>query len=201
MTVKAADRKEWAVRVLRLAGRACLAPFFRVRVRGVERVPEDSAFVLLVKHQRWEDIPLLGLSVSQPLFYVAKAELFRTPPFGWFLASLGGIPLNRQRPLESRRFLKRMIEHLQGGEGVVVFPEGTYYRDCMGPGRVGLVRMVLSRTAPPFVPVGVRYRRGLRTSVVIRFGPSRIPGAEGGAAALSGPDDGGDCKALRLFTA
>ena len=53
---------------------------------------------------------------------------------------------------------------------MVIFPEGTYYKDRMGPARRGLVRMVLSKTSPPFIPVGIRYRKGLRTDVDIRFG-------------------------------
>jgi 1-acyl-sn-glycerol-3-phosphate acyltransferase len=175
MAVDPIERKVGAVRVVRLLGGACLGPFFQVDARGVEHLPDASAFVLLAKHQRWEDIPLLGLSVPKPLYYVAKAELFRWAPARWMLSSLGGIPLNRDRPLESRRSLRRIIEHLRGGEGVVIFPEGTYYPGCMGPPRAGLVRMVLSRTSPPFVPVGIRYRKGIRTGVEIRFGPPMRP--------------------------
>jgi 1-acyl-sn-glycerol-3-phosphate acyltransferase len=64
-----------------------------------------------------------------------------------------------------------MLELLQDGEGIVVFPEGTYHVGKMGPGRPGLVRMVLTRMAPPFVPVGIAYaRRGLRIRVRIAFG-------------------------------
>lgn len=164
---------------MRPAARACLSLFFRVRAHGLENLPEDSAFVILAKHQRWQDIPILGFTVPRPLYYVAKAELFRFAPFGWILSSLGGIPLNRDRPLESRRSLLRIIEHLKSGQGVVIFPEGTYYRDCMGPPRKGLVRMVLSRASPPFVPVGIRYGKGLlRTDVEIRFG-SPVPGETG----------------------
>lgn len=169
------ERREGAVRCVRSASRVGLAPFFRVRVEGVERLPDASAFVLLVKHQRWEDIPLLGMSVPKPLYYVAKAELFRHAPVRWFLTSLGGIPLNRARPLESRRSLRRILEHLRCGDGVVIFPEGTYYRGCMGPPRVGLVRMVLSKTSPPFVPVGIRYGAGPRSTVEIRIGRPRAP--------------------------
>ncbi|MFO7784484.1 MAG: lysophospholipid acyltransferase family protein [Thermodesulfobacteriota bacterium] len=163
-------RRDKALLRLRPVARACLSPFFRVRAYGLEHLPGRSGFVLLAKHQRWEDIPLLGLTVPRPLYYVAKAELFRFAPFGWVLSSLGGIPLNRDRPLQSRRSLRGIIEHLKSGEGVVIFPEGTYYRDRMGPPRRGLVRMVLSKTSPPFVPVGIRYRKGLRTDVDIRFG-------------------------------
>jgi 1-acyl-sn-glycerol-3-phosphate acyltransferase len=170
MPVDPTERKEGLIRSARLVGGVCLAPFFRIDARGVECLPRTSAFVLLAKHQRWEDIPLLGLSVPRPLYYVAKSELFRSAPARWILSSLGGIPLNRSRPLESRRSLRRIIEHLHHGEGVVVFPEGTYYPDRMGPARTGLVRMVLSKSPPPFVPVGIRYGKGPRTRVDIRFG-------------------------------
>jgi 1-acyl-sn-glycerol-3-phosphate acyltransferase len=169
-TVHWGDRKTGMVQATRMIARACLGPFFRMRVRGIGNLPTSCAYVLLVKHQRWEDIPLLGLAVPNPLYYVAKAELFRSPWLGRYLASLGGIPLNRERPVESRRSLRRIVEHLHGGEGMVIFPEGTYYPDRMGPGQTGLVRMVLARTHPPFLPVGIRYGRGARRIVEIRIG-------------------------------
>ncbi len=166
-----AGRRNGVFRVTRMAGRILLAPFFRLHVEGSECLPRKSAFVLLPKHQRWEDIPLLSLATPRPLYYVAKYELFQSTFSYWYLTSLGGIPLNRKRPLESRRYLKAVIEFLRNGEGVVVFPEGTYFKDKMGPGHAGLIRLLLSRLSIPFVPVGVRYfRKGVRTRVVIRFG-------------------------------
>jgi 1-acyl-sn-glycerol-3-phosphate acyltransferase len=178
-----AGRKEWVCRLTKAGGRALLSPFFRLEKEGLENLPEDSAFVLLPKHQRWEDIPLLALSTPRPLYYVAKAELFSNPVSNWYMRSVGGIPLNRQRPLESRRSIRTVGEVLQRDEGLVVFPEGTYYRDRMGPGRSGMVRLILSRVSLPFVPVGIRYTGGRgRTGVVIRFGRP----LEGGAAAEAG---------------
>jgi 1-acyl-sn-glycerol-3-phosphate acyltransferase len=53
----------------------------------------------------------------------------------------------------------------------VIFPEGTYYRNKMGPGQTGMVRFVCSRLALPFVPVGINYSSpGARTLVRINFG-------------------------------
>ena len=152
-------------------GRVLLSPFFRLKAGGVNNLPQKSAFILLPKHQRWEDIPLLGLATPRPLHYIAKSELFTNPLSNWFLRSLGGIPLNRQRPLESRHSLKSFISLLRKGEGAVVFPEGTYYSNKMGPGHVGMIRLILSRVTPPFIPVGVRYsRKGLRTLVWVNYG-------------------------------
>lgn len=170
-------RKEGFFRVFRYLTRLLLWPFFRLETRGVQHLPEDSAFILLVKHQRWEDIPLLGLATPRPLYYIAKTELFKNALSNWFISALGGIPLNRQRPLESRRFLQAAIAFLQKGEGIVIFPEGTYYRDKMGPGQVGMVKFVLSRLELPLIPVGIAYiAGGRRTGVRINFGKAHLAG-------------------------
>ncbi|MFH1243839.1 MAG: lysophospholipid acyltransferase family protein [Pseudomonadota bacterium] len=164
-------RKDWLFLATKTVARVLLFPFFRIECEGEETLPSNSSFVLLPKHQRWEDTPLLGLATPNPLYYVAKHELFSNPLSNWFLRSLGGIPLNRERPLESRRSIRAMIEFLRGGEGVVVFPEGTYFRDRVGPGHVGMVRLILSRLDLPFIPVGINYSRpGFRTLVRVRFG-------------------------------
>ena len=123
------------------------------------------------KHQRWEDIPLLGISAPRPLYYIAKKELFINPFTGWVLSSLGGIPVNRSRPLESRESFKRMMKCLKAGQGVVIFPEGTYFKDKVGPGRSGLIKMIRSRESIPFIPVGINYAKtGRPTRVRIRIG-------------------------------
>jgi 1-acyl-sn-glycerol-3-phosphate acyltransferase len=132
-----------------------LTPLFRIEIEGLKNLPRDSAFILLSKHQRWEDIPLLSLATPRPLYYIAKYELFKNALSNRFFSSLGGIPLNRQRPLESRRFLQTTIQLLEKGEGVVIFPEGTYYHNKMGPGQTGMVRCGRSRLKLPFIPVGI----------------------------------------------
>jgi len=182
--VSMGERENWAVRITRSAGRIVLSPFFYLRTEGTENIPRKSAFVLLPKHQRWEDIPLVSLASPRPLYYVAKFELFKNPISSWFLKSVGGIPLNRQHPVESRNSLNLVIELLRRGEGIVVFPEGTYYKNRMGPGHSGLVRLILSRLSPPFIPVGVDYsRRGWRTLVRIRFGEASHADPEASASA------------------
>jgi 1-acyl-sn-glycerol-3-phosphate acyltransferase len=160
-------RNERIFRITQRVCRAVLSLFFRMETSGAQHLPQKEAFILLPKHQRWEDIPLLSLATPRPLYYVAKSELFHNPLSKWFLTSLGGIPLNRQRPLESRRSLLALICFLKEGEGAVVFPEGTYYQNKMGPGQVGMVRLILSRLTIPFIPVGIRYARE-RTRIVVR---------------------------------
>lgn len=164
-------RSSWVSNITRYLGRVVLFFFFRLEIRGTDNLPSRDGFVLLPKHQRWEDIPLMSLATPRSLYYIAKNELFSNPFTMWFISSLGGIPLNRKNPLASRRFLKAVLDYLSEGEGIVLFPEGTYYKGEMGPGKVGMVRLILSHIVPPFIPVGVRYEKGcLRTSVKIDFG-------------------------------
>lgn len=171
-------------RLIRTAARVLLSPFFRIRAEGVARLPAAGPFLLLPKHQRWEDIPLLAMAVERPLYYVAKHQLFETPLSRWFISSLGGLALNRDRPMESRNSIRGLWRLLARGEGVVIFPEGTYYRGKMGPGRSGLIRMIRSRVVVACIPVGIRYSgEGLRKTARIVVGdplPERT--GEGGEA-------------------
>jgi len=161
----------WVHEIIKAAARIYLAPFFELHVKGRENVPPKNSFILLPKHQRWEDIPLLGLAAPVPLYYVAKSELFMNRLSNWFMSSLGGIPLDRRRPLASRNSIKTIVRLLKGGAGVVVFPEGTYYKNAMGSGHVGLIRLIRSRMDLPFIPTGIRYSgRGVRKLVEIEFG-------------------------------
>jgi len=178
-------RKNWVVKATKTTSMVLLSPFFRLETEGAENLPQKSAFILLPKHQRWVDIPLLSLATPRSLYYVAKYDLFKNPLSNWLIRSLGGIPLNRQRPLESRQSLKAMIKFLIKGEGVVVFPEGTYYRNKIGPAHAGIVRLILSRFSIPFIPVGMNYsRKGVRALVRINFGKAIYPDPSASAGPL-----------------
>jgi 1-acyl-sn-glycerol-3-phosphate acyltransferase len=165
------ERNTYVLAVIRFMAGIVLSLFYRFEWKGLENLPDKDSFVLLPKHQRWEDIPLLGVAIPRPLYYMAKYELFLNPFSGWLLSSLGGIPLNRARPMESRSSFDRMINHLKDGEGIVIFPEGTCYENVVGPGRKGLIKMVRTRFSTPFLPVGIKYTKmRLRTLVRIEVG-------------------------------
>ncbi|MBN2061983.1 MAG: 1-acyl-sn-glycerol-3-phosphate acyltransferase [Deltaproteobacteria bacterium] len=171
MSIYGGRRRPLVVWLTRFFIRIIFPFFFKIRIRGLENLPLLSSFILFPKHQRWEDIPIIGLVVPKPLYYIAKHELFINPVSSYLISSMGGIPLNRKRPRESYDAIINMLDRLKDGEGVVIFPEGTYFEGYMGPGKTGLLRMIQPRLGFPFVPVGIRYaRQGMRTRVFVHFG-------------------------------
>jgi 1-acyl-sn-glycerol-3-phosphate acyltransferase len=161
---------------LKTALRLLFAPFGGFRVEGAARIPRQGGFLLLPKHQRWVDIPYLGIACPRRLCYVAKVELFKSRLGNRFFTALGGIPLDRRRPIATRHSLRAIRNTLEMGHGVVVFPEGTYVPGRMGGGRSGLLRYLIQNTPVPLVPVGIAYsvEAGRRT-VTLRFGAPQRP--------------------------
>ncbi len=155
---------------------------YRLRIQGRENIPLSGPVIILPKHQRWTDIPLVGLAaVPRPCHYIAKRELFAMPGIRQLMTWLGGIPLDRQQPIKSRDSFRSVDYLLQRGEVIVLFPEGTYFPDSMGAGKYRLIEKMValqeqlnvknSRPFIPFIPVGISYgQEGVRPSVQVMIG-------------------------------
>lgn len=94
------------------------------RIRGLENVPPQP-FVMLANHQSpWETLFLYWY--FQPICAILKRELLRIPFFGWALAVLRPIAIDRSKGRSARNsLLTEGPKRLQAGLSVLVFPEGT----------------------------------------------------------------------------
>jgi 1-acyl-sn-glycerol-3-phosphate acyltransferase len=94
------------------------------RVEGRENLPASPS-VILAKHQSaWETMAFQ--LIFPPQVHVLKRELLWIPFFGWGLALMSPIAINRSRGVAALRAIaRRGRERLTQGFWVVVFPEGT----------------------------------------------------------------------------
>lgn len=146
-------------------------------VRGREHVPREGALIVAPNHISFWDPPLVGAATKRELHFLAKEELFRTPVLGPLIRTFNAIPI--RRGMADLRGLTRAIEVLQGGDALLVFPEGSRMRGGqLHPARPGVGLLAVSGDAaivPVYVSGTHRPRRWLtrRDKVRIWFGPAR----------------------------
>jgi 1-acyl-sn-glycerol-3-phosphate acyltransferase len=97
------------------------------KVEGREHLPARPS-VILSKHQSaWETLAFQ--KIFPPQVHVLKRELLWIPFFGWGLALMSPIAIDRTRGVAALRSIaRRGRERLEQGFWVVVFPEGTRVR-------------------------------------------------------------------------
>ncbi|MDV3238696.1 MAG: 1-acyl-sn-glycerol-3-phosphate acyltransferase [Gammaproteobacteria bacterium] len=122
------------------------------RVTGRENIPKDTAIIFSKHQSTWETLALQ--EIFPPQVWVLKRELLRVPFFGWGLAMVGAIAIDRKA---GRKAVEQLVtqgrQRLETGRWVVVFPEGTR----MAPGERGRYRIggavLAEQTGHAIVPV------------------------------------------------
>ena len=166
----------WA-RLMVLLARTILG--IQWKVEGRENLPERPA-VILAKHQSaWETMAFQ--IIFPPQVHVLKRELLWIPFFGWGLALMSPIAIDRSRGVAALRVIaRRGRERLAQGFWVVVFPEGTR----VAPGERRAYQLggawLAAAAAAPVVPVahnaGLFWPRNAFVkrpgTVTVRIGPA-----------------------------
>ena len=101
----------------------------RWRIGGMEQLPradQTAPMLLAPKHQStWETLALPTL-MPHPLCYVFKRELLLIPFFGWAMARLDMIHIDRSRRAEAwAKVAEQGVRLMAGGHWIIMFPEGT----------------------------------------------------------------------------
>lgn len=103
-------------------------PSWRLHLAGFGNVQPDGTYVFVANHQSLADIPLIS-HLRHDTKWLAKAELFRVPVFGWLMRLAGDIPVERGDRRKAAQSLLKCASYLRQRCSVVFFPEGTRSRD------------------------------------------------------------------------
>lgn len=126
----------------------------RMRVSGREHLPATGGAVLASNHQSHLDILALAAANHRHVSFVARDTLANWRWLAFTMRQCGAVLV--QRGASDRKALREMTEHLERGDLLVIFPEGTRTRDgSLGEFKGGA--LLAARMAKvPIVPVGIR---------------------------------------------
>ena len=93
-------------------------------VKGLSNIPNSPVIVISNHQGQWESLYLQTL--IHPISSIIKQELLLIPFFGWALAFMRPIPINRKNKFQSlRKVIDEANKRLNDGSSVLIFPEGT----------------------------------------------------------------------------
>lgn len=141
----------------RLWGKSILwASGVKVKVRGLEKITSRGPYIFMSNHLSAYDIFVLLAHLPLQFRWLAKAELFRIPIFGWAMSTAGYISLDRSSPRRAYRSMEEAARRIHEGVSVVIFPEGTRSRDGrLGPFMKGGFTLAV-KAQVPVVPLAIK---------------------------------------------
>jgi 1-acyl-sn-glycerol-3-phosphate acyltransferase len=116
--------------------------------------------IILPKHQSTWETFAFPLLMPRPLCYVFKRELLLIPFFGWAMARLDMVHIDRSRRAEAwKRVADQGRRFLAQGNWIIMFPEGTRTpRGSQGSYKSGGTRLAID-TGTPVLPIAVTSAR------------------------------------------
>lgn len=151
---------------------------YRIRVEGVQNVPDEGAALVVCNHVSFMDPMILMASVRRPMRFVMYYKIYDLPVLHFVFRTAKAIPIAGRH--ENEALLDAAFESidqaLAEGEVVCIFPEGGLTKDgsvmAFRPG----VERILARRPVPVVPLALR---GLWGSIFSRrdtaLGRTRLP--------------------------
>lgn len=156
--------------LIRMLGKA----FFGLTITGVEHIPPQGGLIVACNHITHYDPPVVGSCLNREAYFLAKKELFENPLFGWVLTQVNSLPV--RRGTIDRNALNLMLEKIEAGNAVMMFPEGTRSRTGQFLEPKSGIGLMAHRAKCPILPayienadqIGQCFKR--KKKLLVRFG-------------------------------
>jgi 1-acyl-sn-glycerol-3-phosphate acyltransferase len=144
--------------LLRFLTWLAMSTMYRLRIDGLERVPEDGPGLVVCNHVSFVDGFLVGAAVRRPIRFVMYYKIYRLPFLHWLFRWGRAIPIAGRKEDEAlmERAFAEVKQALAEGELVGIFPEGMItYSGEMNPFKPGVER-ILEETPVKVIPMALR---------------------------------------------
>ena len=121
-------------------------------IEGLENIIDQPAIIMCKHQSTWETLVIQLL--FPPQVWILKRELLWIPIYGWGLATMRPIAIDRSLGVRSlKQIVRQGVERLNAGLWVVVFPEGTR----IAPGERQIYHpgggMLAEKSGRPVIPI------------------------------------------------
>lgn len=150
---------------------------YRLRVNGIENIPERGPALLICNHVSFVDPIVISAACRRPVRFIMDAGIFRIPVLNTIFRGMKAIPVAPQKesPEIYERAFQVAAEELRDGQLVCIFPEGRLTRDGeVAEFRAGMLR-ILKDTPVPVVPLALSNLWGSMFSRFERSVWKRLP--------------------------
>ena len=154
----------------------------KFHLRGISNVPNSGPLLMVSNHVGGVDPAIIGAWTPRPVWFMAKAELFRGR-FAWLMRGYHAFPVMRHSP--DRAALRRAFDLLKHGSAVVLFPEGHRSENARLLRAEPGAGFVARRSGAPLVPIAITGTQNVlgrhsmiprRAEVAMTFGePFQLP--------------------------
>jgi len=111
----------WAKCILALSN-------IRVTVKGLSNLKPSRSYIYMANHMSNFDIPVLQAYLPVQFRWLAKAELYKIPIFGYAMKRAGYISIDRSDRKSAIESLNKAVKIIRDSVSVIIFPEGTRSR-------------------------------------------------------------------------
>lgn len=120
----------------------------KVKIEGIEHIPENPDFIIISNHQGNMDVPILTSIFPYALSFIAKKELVKIPLVNLWLLALDSILIDRSAPVKSYHKLEMAMKKKRHNP-IILFPEGTRSRkSTAGKNRKGGISLAKKSNKP-----------------------------------------------------
>jgi len=127
--------------------------YTRMSIHGREHVPRSGPYIIAPVHRSYVDTPIAACITQRRVRFMAKASMWKIGWFGSFISMCGAFPVHRGTA--DREAFKRAIAALEGGEPLVLFPEGERKDGPTVQPLFDGATFVAARAGVPIVPIGI----------------------------------------------
>ena len=131
---------------------------YRVKVEGVENLPEDGPVLMVCNHVGFTDPLIIAGCIPRPTVFVMYWKIFQAPGANWLFKTARAIPIagRNENPEMYERAFASISSALKAGEVVCIFPEGGLTPDGDVKEFKRGVELALERDPVPVLPMALQ---------------------------------------------